>query len=365
MLKVRALKRQGEFTLDARFEAPTPGIVALFGRSGCGKTTAINVISGLLRADQARVELDGHVLEDSAEGIHVPPEQRRIGYVFQDGRLFPHMSVLRNLRYGLNRARVVQPAIGLDQIVGLLGLESLLRRHPFELSGGEQQRVSLGRALLSQPAMLLLDEPLAALDAARREEVLPYLERLRDNLSIPMVYVSHQFDEVLRLATQVVLMDAGRVLAQGSLNGISLLPALREIVGPDSVGSVLDGVVSRSDAVSGIAEMQVGGGILNVSMRGVVAGSRVRVQLLARDIILATEAPRGLSVRNELPGVVTQLAADEADAVLVTVDVGGAYVLSRITQGAVESLGLRPGSRVWALVKAVSTRGHAFRVAPA
>ncbi len=371
MLKVRALKRHAGFTLDAQFEAPTPGIVALFGRSGCGKTTTINVISGLLHGDEARVELDGNVLEDTAAGIHVPPEQRRIGYVFQDGRLFPHMTVLGNLSYGLKRAKVSQPtqqgsqpSIGLEQIVSLLGLEGLTKRRPFQLSGGERQRVSLGRALLSQPAMLLLDEPLAALDAARREEVLPYLERLRDNLSIPMVYVSHQFDEVLRLATHVVLMDAGRVPAQGSLNEISLLPALRNIVGPDSVGSVLDGVVRRSDPASGIAEMQVGGGILNVSVRDASPGSRVRVQLLARDIILATEAPRGLSVRNELQGVVVRLSPDEADAVLVTVDVGGTQVLSRVTQGAVESLGLREGVHVWVLVKAVSTRGHAFRVAP-
>jgi molybdate transport system ATP-binding protein len=393
MLKVRVVKRRDGFTLDANFEAPTPGVVALFGQSGCGKTTTIDIISGLLAADEARIELDGYVLEDTAMGsdagaracpgpeahpgmarkeVRVPPERRRIGYVFQDGRLFPHMTVLRNLRYGMTRARHEVRAAGasptpglpieLEPIISLLGLERLLQRRPNQLSGGERQRVSLGRALLSQPRMLLLDEPLAALDTARREEVLPYLERLRDHLSIPMVYVSHQFDEVLRLATHVVLMDRGRVLAQGALNEISLVPALRDIVGADSVGAVLDGVVTGIDASAGMADLRVGNGVLNVSVRAVVVGERVRVQLLARDIILAVEAPRGLSVRNELRGVVVELAKDEQEAVLVTVDVGGAHVLSRVTRSAVAALGLRAGMGVWVLVKAVSTRGHAFRV---
>ncbi|MFL6602338.1 MAG: molybdenum ABC transporter ATP-binding protein [Steroidobacteraceae bacterium] len=374
MLKVRVVKRRDGFTLDANFEAPTPGVVALFGRSGCGKTTTINIISGLLAADAASIELDGEVLENTGSSVpvRVPPEGRRIGYVFQDGRLFPHMSVLRNLRYGMTRAGQGMPdanasstgdrRIGLDPIVSLLGLERLLQRRPNQLSGGERQRVSLGRALLSQPKLLLLDEPLAALDAARREEVLPYLERLRDSLSIPMVYVSHQFDEVLRLATHVVLMDAGRVLAQGPLNEVSLVPALRDIVGPDSVGAVLDGVVKGVDAAGGMADLRVGSGVLNVGVRGVRVGERVRVQLLARDIILAVEPPRGLSVRNELRGVVVALVEDEEEAVLVTVDVAGARVLSRVTRTAVGALGLSVGMGVWLLVKAVSTRGHAFRV---
>jgi molybdate transport system ATP-binding protein len=356
MLTVKIATRRAGFVLNAEFAAPTPGVVALFGRSGCGKTTTVNIISGLLVADTARVELDGRVLTD------LPPEQRRVGYVFQDGRLFPHMSVLRNLHYGLKRTRATQQTIAFDQIVSLLGLQSLLQRRPYQLSGGERQRVSLGRALLSQPALLLLDEPLAALDAARRDEVLPYLQRLRDNLSIPMVYVSHQFDEVLQLATHVVLMDAGHVVAHGSLSEVSLVPQLRAIVGPDSVGAVVDGVVTRVDAASGMADLAVGSGSLNVALTSVSIGERVRVQLLARDIILATEEPRGLSVRNQLRGVITSVVNDDNSARLVTVDVGGANVLSRVTRAAVEALGLRNGMSVWVLVKAVSTRGHAFRV---
>jgi molybdate transport system ATP-binding protein len=362
MLKVKMTKRRDGFNLDAQFEVPTPGVVALFGKSGCGKTTAINILSGLLAPDSAHIELDGQVLTDTAAGISVPPEKRRIGYVFQDGRLFPHMTVLRNLRYGLERTTVSQSAITVDQIVALLGLEQILQRRPHQLSGGERQRVSLGRALLLQPSLLLLDEPLAALDAARREEVLPYLERLRDNLSIPMVYVSHQFEEVLRLATHVVLMDAGHVVAQGPLSKVSLMPQLRAIVGPDSVGAVVDGIVTSVDTSCGMAELRVGSGSMNVSVTPAGIGEYVRVQLFARDIILATEEPRGLSVRNQLRGVITNVVDDEDDARLVTVDVGGATVLSRVTRGAVEALSLRSGSDVWVLVKAVSTRGHVFRV---
>ena len=364
MLQVSALKKRDGFTLDARFEAPTPGIVALFGRSGCGKTTLVNVISGLLEADSALVQLDAVVLTDTSAGVSVPAERRRIGYVFQDGRLFPHLNVIGNLRYGLKRSSQ-KTFIAFDEVVDLLGLSRLLPRRPHQLSGGERQRVGLGRALLSQPQMLLLDEPLAATDVARREEVLPYLEALRDRLSMPMVYVSHQFEEVLQLATHVVLMDSGRVVAQGTLSEVSLLPELRAIVGSDSVGSVLDGVVMRTDVQHGMARLQLGNGSLLVSLKNATAGSRVRVQLLARDIIIATEKPQALSVRNALEGVVSEIVPDEDDTVLVKIDVGAStIVLSRITQDAAGALGLRVGMSVWALVKAVSTRGHTFRVKP-
>ena len=345
--------------------------MALFGRSGCGKTTLINIIAGLLDADEARIQLDDLVLCDTRAGTSVPVELRRIGYVFQDGRLFPHLNVLANLRYGLKRSlrRVRQPVawgrqaqpIAFDEVIALLGLATLLDRRPHQLSGGERQRVGLGRALLSQPQLLLLDEPLASLDVARRDEVLPYLEALRDHLSMPMVYVSHQFEEVLQLATHVVLMDAGRVVVQGTLSEVSLRPELRAIIGPDSVGSVLDGVITRADSARAMADLQLGNSSLRVSLRDVAVGSRVRVQLLARDIILATEQPHGLSVRNTLQGVVSEISPDDADAVLVKVDIGGATVLARITHDAAAALSLRTGSPVWVLVKAVSTRGHAFR----
>jgi molybdate transport system ATP-binding protein len=369
MLKVALNKQRDAFALQVAFEAPTPGIVALFGRSGCGKSTTIDLIAGLLDPDSGHLSLDGTTLIDTASRVAVRAEHRRIGYVFQDARLFPHRSVVGNLRYGQKRAKNVEQRIGFDEVVSLLGLEPLLQRRPNQLSGGERQRVALGRALLSQPQLLLLDEPLASLDAARREEVLPYLEALRDRLSIPMIFVSHQFDEVLRLATHVVLLDDGKVAAQGSPGEISLAPALRAIVGREAVGAVLDGVITTVDVERKLAELRLAGGTLRISARDIpegrdaasTVGSRVRVQLLARDIILATEAPRALSVRNVIEGVVEDIAVDDEDAALVRVDIGGGeIVLSRVTQAAIEALGLQRGMRVWVLIKAVSLRGHTF-----
>ncbi|MGH8131777.1 MAG: molybdenum ABC transporter ATP-binding protein [Steroidobacteraceae bacterium] len=361
MLRVSLVKRRDGFTLAATFAAPTPGVIALFGRSGSGKTTLVDILAGLIRPDEGEVELAGTVLTDTHRGIAVPAERRRIGYVFQDPRLFPHLTVAGNLRYGLRRTTAHPQFIRFDEVLALLGLANLLRRRPHQLSGGERQRVALGRALLSQPRLLLLDEPLAFLDVARREDVLPYLERLRDRLSIPIVYVSHQFDEVLRLATHIVLMHAGSVLAAGPVNEISLRPELRGIVGPDLVGSVLDGRVTAVDAAGGTADLAIGSGTLRVTLTGVAVGTQVRVQLLARDIILATQPVQGLSVRNALLGTVTEICGDEPAGVLVRVDVGGAIVLARITDGARQALRLRTGDAVWALAKAVSTRGHAFR----
>ena len=364
MLEVSVLKQLGGFRLDATFTAPTPGIIALFGRSGSGKSTLTNIISGLLAPDAGAVHLDGEVLSDARRGIATPVERRRIGYVFQDAHLFPHLSVAGNLRYGERRRRNAPALIAFDEVVALLALGRLLERKPWQLSGGERQRVALGRALLSRPRLLLLDEPLASLDVARREEVLPYLVALRDRLSIPMVYVSHQFEEVLRLATHLVLLESGRVLAEGAVEEISLYPELQSIIGPEHVGAVVEGLVTRVNAETGSAEVAVGAGTLQVRLREVPAGARVRLQLLARDVILATQPVQGLSVRNALASTVIAIADDEFGAVLVRVDVGGAIVLARITQDARRALRLRPGDAVWTLIKAVSTRGHTFTMAP-
>lgn len=362
MLHLSVIKRWEGFKLRAELDAPTPGIVALFGRSGCGKTTLVNIISGLLQPDEGRVELDGAVLTDTRQRIRIPVERRRIGYVFQDARLFPHLGVLANLRYGWRRAPHQERSIELDEVLSLLALEPLLARRPHQLSGGERQRVALGRALLSQPRLLLLDEPLSALDAARREEVLPYLERLRDRLSIPMVFVSHQLDEVLRLATHVALMEAGEIVASGTLSEISVRPELRAIVGSEAVGAVLDGVVTNVDVEEGVADVRIGRGTLRISLPDARIGAKLRIQLLARDIILATEPPRGLSVRNALEGIITELSEDIGQTLLVKVAIGAdAAVLSRVTRSATQALGLRAGMTVWVLVKAVSARGHTYR----
>ncbi|MCC7462532.1 MAG: molybdenum ABC transporter ATP-binding protein [Gammaproteobacteria bacterium] len=365
MLAVSVRRRQGEFRLDVAFEAPTPGVIALFGRSGCGKTTVVDLIAGLRRADSGRIEIDGAVLLDTARGIAIPAERRRVGYVFQDGRLFPHLDVRGNLAYGQRRARGSEVRVGFEEIVALLGLASLLERRVHQLSGGEKQRVALGRALLAQPRLLLLDEPLAALDQARREEVLPYLERLRDQLALPMLLVTHDYDEVLRLATHVVLMDRGRRLAQGPPTQLSLAPELRAIVGPEAIGAVLEGVVLAVDADAGLARVGVAGGALSIEAGSLAAGQRVRLQLLARDLILATERPHALSVRNALAGRVAALEADGAHATLVQVDAGGTAVIVRVTAQATHELGLRAGLPVWVLVKAVTLRTHVFQAGTA
>ena len=364
MLSVAVKKRRGSFSLDARFELPTPGVVALFGRSGCGKTTLVNAIAGLLDADSGRVALDDLLLLDTEQRLNVPPERRRIGYVFQDARLFPHLSVAANLKYGERRAPP-QRFVTLDDVAGLLDLGRLMDRRTHQLSGGERQRVAIGRALLSQPRLLLLDEPLASLDAARRDEVLPYLETLRDQLAIPMVYVSHDFDEVLRLATYVVLMESGNTIAQGGVGAMSLNRGLRSIIGADAVGAIVDGTVLGVDPSSGLLRVKLGHGELRVEAADAAAGATLRVQLLARDVIVATQEPRHLSVRNSLAGVIVAVTSDDADSDLIAIDVGGTMIMARVTKAATRDLGLEPGLPAWALVKAVSLRGHSFAAPPA
>jgi molybdate transport system ATP-binding protein len=359
MLKVVVKKSRGAFTLDANFELPTPGVVALFGRSGCGKSTLVNIIAGLIAADTGQVVLDDAVLLDTERHIEVPPERRRIGYVFQDARLFPHLSVAANLRYAQRRASM--PAfVSFDLVVDLLDLASLMQRRTHKLSGGERQRVAIGRALLSQPRLLLLDEPLASLDASRREELLPYLETLRDQLAIPMVYVSHNFDEVLRLATYVVLVKSGKTIAQGGVAEMSLNAGLRAIIGADAVGAIVDGTVLGTDTPSGLMRVQVGRGELKVQFGTLNAGAKVRVQLLARDLIVATQVPRYLSVRNVLAGAVTAVTNDDGDSDLIAIDIGGTIIMARVTKAATRELHLAAGAPVWALVKAVSLRAHSF-----
>jgi molybdate transport system ATP-binding protein len=366
MLRVQLVKRRGDFLLDVDFCAPVPGITALFGRSGCGKSTVISLIAGLLPPDQARVQIGDDLLVDSSRNLEVDARHRRIGVVFQDARLFPHLSVLDNLQYGARRLPRGTPAqIRFDDVVAMLGLGALTGRRPHQLSGGEKQRVALGRALLAQPRLLLLDEPLASLDLARREEVLPYFEKLRDTLAIPIVYVSHQFDEVLRLATRVVLLNGGRLLAEGEMAAVSRHPALREIVGPDAVGAVLQGVVEGTDD-AGLTKIRVGDAELVVDEPAPpFPGQRIQIQVLARDVIVATERPTGLSVRNAVAARVESVKPDVGHAVMVELDIGRtATLLARITARASEELGLRADKQVWALIKAVSLRGHVF-TAPA
>jgi molybdate transport system ATP-binding protein len=360
MLEVDVSKQRGTFLAQVAFSSATPGVTALFGRSGCGKTTTIHMIAGLLRPDRGHIRIGGTVLFDAAQGIDVPAEERGVGYVFQDARLFPHLTVRDNLRYGARRTRGRAQHVKFDDVVELLGLAALLARRPAGLSGGERQRVAIGRALLAQPRLLLLDEPLAAIDVARRGELLPYLEDLRDRLSLPMVFVSHQFEEVLRLAGDVVVLQDGAVAGHGDVIAMSQSPALRAIVGAESLGAVVEGVTEELDASSGLARIRVGDGQLRVEAADLRRGQRVRVQLLARDLILATAPPVGLSVRNSLAGAITHLEPDGERAWLVFTDTGGVTLMVRVTEDARSALALALGQPVWVLVKAVSLRGHVY-----
>ena len=352
-LDVAVRHAQGAFTLDAAFR--TQGrLTALFGSSGSGKTTLVNAIAGLVRPAQGHVRVDGATLLDTAAGIALPPHRRGIGYVFQEDRLFPHLSVRQNLLFGRFFARDRRPgAPTFAAVVALLGLGPLLARRPAALSGGEKQRVAIGRALLAHPRLLLLDEPLAALDAARKDEILPFVERLRDEAGVPVVYVSHALAEVVRLADTVVLLEAGRVVAAGPTADIldgrpGLLARERE------AGAVLEGRVGAHDARYGLSCLATAAGDLHVPGLTHPVGAAVRALVRARDVMLAVEEPRGISALNVLAGTVAALGDDSGSWIEVRVACGGAHLAARVTRRSVDELGLVPGRRVFAVVKSVS-----------
>jgi molybdate transport system ATP-binding protein len=358
MLEFQATLRREAFELNVEFLAPSPGVTALFGRSGAGKSTVVALLAGLLTPERGRMVLEGQVLFDSAAGVNVPTEERAIACVFQDARLFPHLDVHANLRYGLSRVRGRPAPINEREIVELLGLGPLLERRVHQLSGGERQRVSLGRALLAQPRLLLLDEPLASLDIARREEVLPYLERLRDEVRIPIVHVSHSFEEVLRLAEHLVLLEHGEVLASGSVSQVCLEPALHAIVGEGVMGSVLEGSVVGYDAREGIATVKCDG----LSLRVAVAAAprdRLRIFVPAGDVVIALGEVKDVSTRNVLPVEIVGLEPLEG-SVLLHLRSSGRALLARVTYSAVRELGLAEEVRCYALVKAVAAQGRRF-----
>jgi len=353
-LEVAARHGFGGFTLDVALAAPTPGLTALFGASGSGKSTLLAIVAGLLRPLSGRVALDGQVLLDTAARVDLPAERRRCGVVFQDARLLPHLSVEGNLRYGARRAPRGAAGPGFAETVELLGLAALLRRRPRALSGGERQRVALGRALLSRPRLLLMDEPLAALDSQRKAEILPFLERLRDAAGLPILYVSHALDEVDRLADTLVLLDAGRVLAAGPLQALAARTDLPTLSGRRDAGAVLPCTVDAHDGARGLTWLGFPGGQLVVPLRPEAAGSRLRLRLRARDVAVATEPPHGISSHNILPATVAGIDAAGPHEVLVTLRAGPTPVLARLTRDAAAQLALAPGRAVFALVKSTA-----------
>ena len=364
-LSVEVEHEHGAFRLAAAFEAPA-GVTALFGRSGSGKTTLVNVIGGLVRPRRARVSVDGMVLVDTARGLDVPAHRRRVGYVFQEARLFPHLSVRQNLAFGRWFAPRREAGHDVGLLVDLLGIGHLLQRRPGGLSGGERQRVAIGRALLAKPRLLLMDEPLASLDEARKAEILPFLERLRDEAAIPIVYVSHALPEVARLADTLVVLDEGRVTAAGPTSDILARIGVPSLTGERDAGAVLATEVAAHDPVFGLTTLSTAAGDLQVPRLDRPVGSRLRVQVSARDVMLSLSRPAGLSALNVLAGTVTGIEVErDGAAAEVRLDCGGAPLLARVTRKSAAALALAPGTPVFAVVKTVAFDDDRARREPA
>jgi molybdate transport system ATP-binding protein len=356
MLEVAIEHRLGGFVLDVRFTSGA-GITALFGRSGAGKTSVINAIAGLIRPRRGRIVIDGTALVDTEAGVWVPVHRRRIGYVFQEGRLFPHLTVRQNLLFGrwlAPRRAGGRERARFDEVVELLAIGPLLARRPGRLSGGESQRVAIGRALLAGPRLLLMDEPLASLDAARKDEILPYLERLRDHGKVPVVYVSHAASEVARLATTIVLIADGRVQAVGPVTEIMARAGQYPLAGGFEAGAVLTARVAAHDPRWNLTELEGGFGRFVVGHLDFALGTPLRVRIRARDVILATERPSGLSALNILAVVIERLVPVGTEAVEIELRAGSERLLARITRRSQQMLGLTPGRRVFALIKTVA-----------
>ncbi|MBI1210565.1 MAG: molybdenum ABC transporter ATP-binding protein [Alphaproteobacteria bacterium] len=352
MIEVDIKKRLGAFSLDVQFEGGE-GVTALFGRSGAGKSSIVKAIVGLLRPDAGRIRVGDMVFFDSNVGVDVPVNRRRVGIVFQDGRLFPHMTVRQNLLYGFERA-VGEKRISLDAVLGVLDIAPLLERRPVTLSGGERQRVALGRALLSQPQLLLMDEPMASLDEGRKAEALPYFEILNSEFGIPILYVSHDVGEVVRLASDIVLIDAGQVVASGALGEVTARLSLPQGAEGFGSGVVLECRVEASDQEAGLTSLGTPIGRVRVALMDRNVGSRLSIRIAAKDVALALDEPRNISVQNVFRGRVVEIGEYPGYIVRLKLAVGEGFLLSEVTADAARRLGLAAGLEVVALVKSVA-----------
>jgi len=355
-LHVEIAHRFGPFEVDVAFDT-AGGLTALFGPSGSGKTTVINAIAGLLTPDRGRVMADGRTLLDTGSGLALPMHLRRIGYVFQEARLFPHMTVSQNLRYGRFFTPARERYVDMATVVDLLGIGHLLDRRPQGLSGGERQRVAIGRALIASPRLILMDEPLAALDDQRKAEILPYIERLRDEMRIPIVYVSHSLAEIARLASNVVLLEDGRVRAAGAVADI--LPR-HDLLPPGErgeAGALVQLELVGHEEAFGLSVLRSSAGEWRLPQIAVPAGARVSVRVRARDVMVAVERPAGISALNVLEGRVDAIEPAGASDVTVTILSGSDRISARITRRSAGLLGLKPGLPVFAVVKSVSLEG--------
>src|SRR3954452_4456548 len=367
MIEIVVRHRLGAFVLDAAFAAEG-GLTALFGRSGSGKTSLVNIIAGLIRPERGRVVVNREMLTDTERGLFVPPKKRRVGYVFQEGRLFPHMTVRQNLLYGRwfaprNIRESGRPG-EIDHVIELLGIGGLLGRRPANLSGGEKQRVAIGRALLARPRLLVMDEPLAALDKARKAEILPYIERLRDEAGVPIVYVSHAIAEVARLATTLVVLSEGRVAAVGPTASVMGRIDLFPLTGRAEAGAILSTRIAAHDTAFGLTELRAAAGALRVPSLEMPVGAALRVRVRARDVMIALAPPEGLSALNVLPGTVAEIGSSDGAIVDIRLDCAGESLIARLTRRSVERLGLAPGRQGYAGIKNIALDHHPFAGTP-
>jgi len=346
---------RGSFTLDAKAEFSRSGASVVLGPSGAGKTTLLRAIAGLEPDARGRVRIGSDYLLDSERGIFLPPHKRAVGYVFQDGRLSSHLAVRGNLDFAERRAREDGPRFERSQILAVLAIERLLDQPSTTLSGGEVQRVAIARALLTRPQLLLMDEPLSALDIARRAEALAYIERIPKEFGIPIIYVTHAIEEAARLAKALAVMVDGRIIASGPAQAILARLDLARYFGRFEAGAIIDGTVSGEDRAYGLTRVDIGTGTLEVPILGLAMGSRLRLRIRARDVAIAIARPDGLSIRNIIPVTIEEIAGEEGSAFAELRLLAAQQVLrARITRRSVEDLGLRPGRAAYALIKSIA-----------
>ncbi len=342
---------RGDFTLNAELQVPSSGITAIYGPSGCGKTTLLRAVAGLESCANGFFSLENEIWQDESRYLH--PHQRSIGYVFQEANLFPHLSVTGNLEYGLKRTPTSRQKLGFNQVIEMLGVGPFLQRRPMHLSGGERQRVAIARALLTSPRLLLMDEPLSALDQNSKAEIFPFLERLRDELAMPVLYVSHSADEVARLADHLVLMSAGEIRASGAIDEMLTRTDLPLAHG-DEAESIIKARIVSHDETYALTYVDFAGGRFTVPRKDLATGRSARLRILARDVSLTLEKQTDTSILNIFPGIVAELVDENPSQVLVRLEMEGVNILSRITRKSAATLNLEPGKHVYIQVKSVA-----------
>ena len=360
MIHLQVKLNRAAFQMDLNVQLPGQGISAIFGVSGSGKTSLLRVVAGLEANQEGRIQVGQQIWQDTQQKICLPTWQRPLGYVFQESSLLPHLDVQQNLNFGLKRAMKssgsthFNAAQSLQASIELLGIEALLQRMPDQLSGGERQRVAIARAIAMQPQLLLMDEPLASLDAARRQEIFPWLARLRDELKMPMLYVTHSAEELTRLADHLVVLDKGKVKAQGPVSAVLTQVVTPVVVGEDA-GALMTGHIGAVDVQWHLSRVDFEGGCVWMRDAGLPVGKAIRIRILARDVSLATSEPQNTSIQNQVQGRIQSITPDvHPSQVMVVLKCGAEEVLARVTKRAVEELGLQVGMPVWAQVKSVA-----------